>query len=311
MDNHQRLRCMEVCVCVADSGSFSAAARVLGTSQPSVSRYITLLENDIGLRIFQRTTRKLSLTEAGSLYLQTIRKLIHDVENAYESISGFNEEASGVLRIGAPLLWAELKIAPHLAEFLQLYPKVTIELLCADAHQDLVDDQLDLVIRVGVMQDSSYVASPLGKVRMVLCASPQYLAQYSHPTIPSHLAEHSCLVYGAMHEWCFEARSIKNTTTLVQSSQQKVIQSVDGKLRTNSVSVLLSALQQHLGVTLIPEPLVRDLLATGQLVELMPDYKKSLKHLGVEDAFALYSNRKHLAAKTKVFLAFIKRKFQQ
>ncbi len=302
MDNHQRLRCMEVCICVADAGNFSEAARLLGTSQPSVSRQIAQLEDDIGLRIFQRTTRKLALTEAGSIYLDSIRQAVSGVENAHQSIARFNSEASGVLKVGAPLLWAELKIAPHLAEFLTLYPKVNIELICTDTHQDIIHDQLDLVIRIGVMKDSAYIAAPLGKVRMVLCATPQYLTHHGTPTHPHDLKDHQCIIYETLNEWIF-------TQPTKATIAEPITQTVSGKLRTNSVPVILNTLQQHMGITLIPEPLVRDLLNTGQLVELMPNYEGSLKHLGVEHAFALYPNRKHLAAKTKAFLAFIKRKF--
>lgn len=303
MDNRQLLGCMQVFVSVADCGSFSKCARRLGISQPSVSRQVNALEEHLGVRLLQRTTRRLSLTEAGVVYCEKSRQILRDVNEAGQSISGFKETASGVLRIGAPLLWADLKITPYMSEFLQKYPDIELDIQCTDVKQDVIDEGLDLVIRVGHLVDSSYVAVTLAHVSMVICASPEYLDKYGTPQSPGDLLDHNCVVYDGYDEWEFNkvCQKQKCPTQLVN---------VTGNINTNMVTVILAALKQNLSISLLPDLLIRDQLQSGALVDVMPDYKINVKNLIVDRVFALYSNRKHLPAKTRAFIDFYRDKFK-
>lgn len=299
MENSQLLGCMQIFIAVVDSGSFSASARRLGISQPSVSRQVNALEEHLGVRLIQRTTRRLSLTEAGQIYYEKARQIHADVLDAGQAIAGFKEKPSGVLKIAVPHTWAETTIAPHLGEFLSQYPDIILDIECNDFFQDIIMDRLDLVIRIGTLIDSSYIAVPLTKVRLVLCASSEYLAQYGTPRTPADLQNHNCIIFEKYDQWLFnDARQIQQIN-------------ITGTLRTNTVSMMLSALQQNIGISLLPDTLIKPLLQSGQLLDIMPTQNFSIKNLPIEQVFALYSNRKHLAAKVRVFIDFFKEKFAQ
>ena len=297
MENSHLLGSMQVFISVADSGSFSESARRLGLSQPSVSRQVNTLEETLGVRLLHRTTRSLSLTEAGQIYYEKARLIQRDVIEAGQSISGFKETASGVLKISAPYTWTDVKITPFLAEFLQHYPDIKINIECNDNFQDMVEDQLDLVIRVGVLQDSSYIAVPLGNVKLVMCATPNYLKQYGIPKTPSDLQNHNCIVFEDYNEMLLADQTGTHKITL------------NGNISSNTVTVMLSAVQQHIGLTVLPDLLVNSLLQTGELVNIMPTADINIKNLPINQVFALYSNRKHLPAKVRAFLDFYRSRF--
>lgn len=295
-DTTNLLACMETFIQVVNSGSFSEAARRLGVSQPSVSRQIGALEENLGVRLLQRTTRRISLTEAGEIYYRECRQIQRNVIEAGNAISGFKETPSGLLKIGAPIGWTEIKIAPYISEFLATYPEIELEIQSTDDVQDIVEDRLDLVLRVGALDDSSYVAQPLGKVELVLCATAQYFEQHYTPTTPSELVQHNCIMFNNNNQWTF-----KN----IKSEQ---IVHVHGKVNTHMVSVMISMALQHMGIMLLPIQLLREQLDRGELVEIFKDYKITYTQLNVVEVFMLYSNRKHLPAKVKAFIDFYRDK---
>ena len=295
-ENTHLLVYMEIFIEVVDSGSFSAAARRMEISQPSVSRQISALEAALGVRLLQRTTRRLSLTEAGEIYYRQSRKIQRDIIEAGNSISAFKESASGLLKIGAPIGWTEIKIAPHLSEFLQAYPDIELDIQSTDDVQDVVEERLDLVLRVGVLNDSSYVARPLGKAELVLCASPQYFAQYGRPAVPSELSAHNCIMFDHNNQWTFK----------IGKSEQVV--HVKGKVNTHMVSVMISMCEQHMGIMLLPVQLLRKQLSSGLLEQVFENHDISYTQLNDMEVFVLYSNRKHLPAKVKAFMDFFKDK---
>jgi len=297
MQNNQLLGSIQVFVSVADSGSFSESARRLGLSQPSVSRQINNLETHLGVRLLQRTTRSLSLTEAGLIYYEKARQIQRDVYEAGQSISGFKDTPSGLLRISAPHTWTETRLAPYLGEFLEKYPQIRLEIESNDLVQDIIEDRLDLVIRVGFLKDSSYIAIPLSKIRMVLCATPAYIKRHGQPKTATDLQNHNFIYYENYTQLNFSD----------DSSEQLI--SISGSVKSNIVSVMLSAVRQHIGVSVLPDLLIENLLQTGELVDVMPDANINIKNLPVEQIYALYSNRKHLPAKVRAFLDFFRTKF--
>lgn len=297
--NHDLLTSMQAFVSVVDSGSFSESARRLGLSQPSVSRQINALEEHLGVRLLQRSTRRLSLTEAGRIYYDKARKIQLDVFEAKQSISSFSETPSGKLKISTPYVWVETKITPWLDEFLRTYPEISIDIECNDQIQDLIEDQLDLVIRVGDLQDSSLIAVPFGKIRLVLCATKTYLERNGRPRTPDDLRNHPFILFKDFNQILI---------TPEDGSPQQI--EISGPVSSNNVSVMLAALNQHLGLAVLPDLLIDHFLERGTLVDVMPQAEFLIKHLPVSQVYALYSNRRHLPAKVRAFLDFFRPRFR-
>lgn len=307
MDTTNLLTAMKVFIAVADSGSFSEAARRLSLSQPSVSRQVNTLEEHLGVRLLQRSTRKLSLTEAGQVYCEKARQIQRDVAHASQSIACFKDSVSGTLRISVPWFWAEHLITPYLPEFLTRYPDVKLDLHCSDSRQDVVEDGLDLVIRVGTLHDTSYIAVPFADVKLILVASPNYCAGHDYPLKPSDLLNHNCLIYENLDKWSFEKRTPRSQSS---TDHQEIVQ-VSGHVNTNAVGVVFKLLEQGHGIALLPDMLVTPLISNGSLQPVMTEYQATLTDLEVTQMFAMYSNRKHLPAKTRAFIDFLKAKFKR
>lgn len=297
MDNSHLFGTMQAFITVVECGSFSECARLLGTSQPSISRQISALEEQLGVRLLQRTTRRLSLTEAGKIYYEKSRQIQRDVLEASQSIRDMRDSPSGLLRISVPHTWADALISPYLDEFLQLYPDIKLDIECNNNLQDMVEDRLDLVIRVGKLQDSSYIAVPFGKIRFTLCATPDYIRRFGTPTIFNDIKQHNFIIYDDYDQ-----------LILKENNNEKII-TVSGSVRSNSASIMLSSVMQNLGITLLPDTLIHEQLNNGTLVDIMPQANIHVKGLPVEQVFALYSNRKHLPSKVRAFLDFFRNRF--
>jgi len=298
MNNRQYLPAINAFIAVINTGSFSQAAKQLNCSQPSISRLINELEDGLGVRLLQRSTRKLTPTEAGTIYFHKVQKIQQDILEAGHSINGFKQTPSGTLRIGAPLHWVDLFITPFIPEFLKLYPNIKLEIQATDEHQDIVRDSLDIVLRVGDPKHVTYIAVPIKPVKLQLCASPSYIEQHGLPTDITQLNHHNCLTYQGFNQWqCMENQNLKQLTA-------------NGSLNANLVTILITSALNGLGVTLLPNLLLNNYIEAKQLVTIMPNYTWSIKGATVENMYALYSDRKHLAAKTRAFIDFFKEKIQ-
>jgi DNA-binding transcriptional LysR family regulator len=185
-----RLHTMEVFTAVADSGSFAEAARNLRLSPPAVTRAISALEDRLGTRLFRRTTRTVRLTEAGTRFLADTRRILHDIEEAEEAAAGAHTVPRGVLHVTAPVLFGRMYVAPILRDFLDLCPTVTADILFVDRVVNIVEEGLDVAIRIGELPDSSLTAIRIGFVRRVLFGAPSYFARHGLPKHPSELAAH-------------------------------------------------------------------------------------------------------------------------
>lgn len=290
------LASMQVFITVVDSGSFSEAARRLGLSQPSVSRQVNSLEAHLNVRLLQRTTRCLNLTEAGQLYYEKARDVQRRVMDAHQAVSGFHDTPSGLLRISAPHTWMEEKIAPYLGEFLNRFPAIKLEIQCDDNLQDMVADQLDLVIRVGRLVDSSYIAVPFADVRLVLCATPGYLAARGEPKTIADLSNHPFITYKQFRSF------------ICSTGKDHQALEVESRLASHSVAAAIGAVQQDLGLAVLPDLLISAALENGTLVSLMPEYRFDIKGLPVEQMFALYPSRKQMPPKVRAFIDFYREK---
>lgn len=283
---------LAVFVAVAETQGFSAAARRLGVSKAMVSVAITRLERRLGVRLLQRTTRRLSLTEAGAATLPHAQRSLLAARDAEEAATQALVSPRGMLRVNAPMSFGLLHVVPALGAFARRYPEVRVDLVLDDRVLDLVSGEFDLALRIGTLPDSSLVAQRLGRSRSVIACHPDYLAREGIPAAPADLAEHAALVYSLSPtgaKWVF-TRGPRSETVRVR-----------GPLQANSSLALHRALLQGLGLARIPRFVVGEDLATGRLVEVLPDW--DLPELGI---FSVTTARDHLPRKTRAFIDFFR-----
>ena len=276
---------------VVRAGSFVGAAEATGLSKAAVSRHVSELEATLGVRLLHRTTRRLSLTDEGQRFQARAAELMEALEDLESATASSGGEASGVLRINAPVTFGNLHLAPLWPRFLAANPKVTLDITLNDRVVDLVDEGYDLAIRITSLGDSQLVSRRLATTRMVLCASPGYLAAHGTPRHPRELTGHRVLAYSywtSGDEWRF-------TGPAGDASVR-----VKPCLRSNSGDTCRVAALHDQGVILQPDFLVGPDLRAGTLVELMPEYR-SLE-LGIH---AVYPTRKHLPMKTRLLVDFL------
>jgi DNA-binding transcriptional LysR family regulator len=287
-----QLAAMRTFAAVVDAGVFSAAAKTLGQSKATVSKQVSQLEDHLGARLLNRTTRRLSLTEIGQAYLERTRRILEEVEEAERAVSELHGAPRGTIRVNAPMSFAIRHLGPALPEFLGRYPDVSIELSLSDRVVDVVAEGYDLVIRIIELEDSSLIARKLCESRRVLCASPDYLAKRGTPGHPGDLAQHDCLIYAnrpSPRDWEFE-----------NAEGEQVTVRVNGRLSTDNGDIEVEAALAGLGVSLIPDFLVDEYLADGRLTCILPDW--SGRHAPI---YAVYPHNRHMSAKVRVFVDFL------
>ena len=274
-------------------GSLSAAAQLLGTSRSSVSKQLAALERKIGSRLFNRTTRKIVLTEVGRQVLQEAYK----IELALQTIEQISEDSQSViagnLNVTCASAQGRIHLVPLITRFLAHYPKVNVNLQLEDRFVDMVAENLDVSIRVGYLPDSTLIARKLGDVSGVLCASPEYLSSAPPLQTPSDLLRHRCLFYRnsklAMNAWSFISDEGEETVT------------VSGPLSINDPGALVSAALAHAGVLLIDKGLLGDTIRDGKLVPALTGYQ-SISSLPM---YVVYPEREFIPAKTRALVDFL------
>ena len=290
---------MRVFARVVETGNFSAAARQLGVAPSSISRQIGDLEDELGARLFQRTTRKLSLTEAGQLYYGRARQILVDVDEANIAVSQISGAPSGILRLTATAGIGRMHIAPALLDFHEKFPAVKIGLSLSDRVVDLVEEGFDLAIRVGRQRDSSLVARKIKSSHRVVCASPEYLDKMGAPRTPADLEDHNCLT--------FRAQPGSNVWTF-RGAQGKIEVQASGSLFADSADALPAAATAGLGVILAPSWLIECDLVEDRLKEILPDYQVMPDAMPI---YAVYPQQRHLAPKVRAFIDFLVERFQE
>ena len=284
-----RLEDLEIFASVASSLSMTAAGRALNLSPAVVSKRIKRLEERLGTRLFQRTTRQLSLTEAGQGFFLRIEGILAGIEDAEAFIAGRTETARGVLKISAPTSFGRMHVAPHLKPFMQAHPEITINLMLSDEFTDLVAGGYDLAIRIGELTDSSLVARKLAPVRRLLCASPDYVAAYGKPSGLEDLAHHICLPPHNNETWRLEGPDVP------------VNYRPQGPLITNSSEVIREAVIAGLGIALRSTWDVGPELKAGKLVAVLP-FLEAPKNVALS---AVYPSREFLPAKVRLFIDYL------
>ncbi|RSV92352.1 LysR family transcriptional regulator [Klebsiella aerogenes] len=258
-----KLRGMETFVAVVECGSFTGAATRLEMSAVMVGKYIALLEGQLGTRLLERNTRRQSLTDAGRVYFDEARRVLEQVANAERSVERLRLAPAGTLRVSAPVSFGASIIAPLTASFLQAWPEVRVELDLTNRMVDLVDEGIDLAIRIGDIQRTDLVAKYLAPYRMVICAAPDYLVRHGTPQTPADLAGHQCLshtVWTARNEW------------RLPGAAEEVRWKRDAVLRCNDGYALRMAAVAGAGLLLQPEVLLAEDLANGRLVRILQNY---------------------------------------
>jgi DNA-binding transcriptional LysR family regulator len=258
------LLALQTFVRIADGGSLSAAARATGRSLPAISRSLVQLESELGVRLLHRTTRRIHLTDAGAQYLERCRRILAEVEDANASVSNLDRSLAGPITLTAPVLFGQLHIAPVVTEFLGLHPEVSVNLMLSDALSNIVEEGIDLAVRIGRLQDSGLVARKLGEVRRVACASPAYLKRRGTPKTPKDLATHSCLQFGALSPtpyWEFH-----------EAGKPRQVR-VQGSFSSNQGAPVIAAARAGLGIVFTLSYQVQELVAKGELRVVLQPYE--------------------------------------
>lgn len=288
---------MQAFVAVVDAGSFVGAADALQMSKSVVSRLVGELEQRLGARLLQRTTRRLSLTREGELFVERCRDLLADVVDAESEVAHQAGEVIGELRVSAPVTFGLTQLAPLWPVFMARHARLTLDVTLTDRFVDLVDEGVDVAVRIARLPNSSLVSRRLAATRLILCASPAYLRQHGEPASPADLAAHTVFSYKLLasgEQWTFEGPGGPETVK------------VTPRMRTNSGDSCCVAALQHQGIVLQPSFMVGAHLAAGELVEVMPTYRAA--ELGI---YAVYPSRRQLAPKVRLLVDFLVEAFRE
>ncbi|MDF2152646.1 LysR family transcriptional regulator [Vibrio sp. CAU 1672] len=287
-----RIDTMKAFVTVAEEGSFTKAGDKLGTSNQLVSKYVSNLEEHLSTRLFNRTTRRVHLTEAGEQCYQQTKLILESVSNMEGYFGEMQNSVQGVLHISSPVSFSTLHLAPLIRDFKKQYPDVSINLELSDRKVEVVEEGFDVALRIGNLKDSSFIAKKIAPVRLVLCASPEYVKKVGLPTHPNELnpgdfLRYTYMEYGQSNHPLFQALRV-------------IEQKKQSKYAANNGEVLMEAAIAGEGYILQPTFIVGEALRQGKLVTLLNEFEPN--PLGL---FAVYPHRKLLAPKLRVFLDFL------
>jgi DNA-binding transcriptional LysR family regulator len=299
MDN---IKAMRLFLHTNQMGSMSGAGRMFGLSPASVSRHITALEDDLGVRLLNRTSRKLSLTEAGQVYLQRAERLLQDLEEMRGEVTQLNDRPYGTLRVQSRISLGTQHIAPLMPEFLTRYPDLKVELRFIDSDLDLIENTIDVAVRTGNLSDSSLIVRRIGDNPRVICASPDYWAHNPTPTSPSDLSGHNCLTYisdGLPSTWRFRG-----------PDSAPIEMRPTGNLHTNNAETLRFAALAGVGVALLPSWSIQNELANGRLQGALDEYDATATDFDT-GIYAVYHSKRHLSVKTRLFVDHLVTGFQK
>jgi Transcriptional regulator len=282
---------------VFDCGGFSSAARQHGRSKALLSKYVTDLEDYLGVRLMNRTTRKLSLTEAGEAYYREASALLQQLDDLDASITEQTTEPRGLLRVSVPRNFGESTLAPAIYEFLLQHPKVTLDLRLEDRYVDLIDEGVDVALRISTMQDSSLIARKIADMHVVVGASASLLKRHGTPQHPDDLRQMPCIVdvnLQGQSNWRFT------------QDGKTISVPVNGPVRTNSPLAARTAAAMGLGFVILPSYLADPLVASGELVPVLQDFLPTGQTLQ-----AVYPHRRHLAGKVRALIDHLVDWFQR
>jgi DNA-binding transcriptional LysR family regulator len=284
---------LRIYVAVIKAGNFTAAAEQLMLSKQYVSRRIAALEESLDARLLNRNTRKLSVTDNGQLFAQHAQRILDDVQEAQQAVSGRQQVLQGSFRLSVPMSFGISHLSPYIAEFLSQHPGLQFQVELADRYVDMVGEGFDMAIRIGTLPDSSLIAKRLGVFRRVICGSPSYIQGAGAPREPEDLLNHACLRYGRESQTGWE---------LFNGEQRKVM-AVQGPMVSNNGEMLRDAAVAGLGLILLPEFIVAPALASGELMTVLDEWQPSSLNLN-----ALYPQHRQRSEVNRVFMTFLQEK---
>lgn len=283
---------LKAVIAVVQTGSFTAAGERLGLSKALVSKYVAQVETQLGVKLFNRSTRRIALTEAGHIYYKDAMPLVENLHQLTDKVTGAQEDPSGLLRVVSSLTFGDTCLAKHLPTFFAQHPNLQVELQLSDRKVDLLEEGIDIVIRVGTIDDSNLVSRKINHCPLVLCASPNYLAKNGTPKYPDDIKQHTCIVdsnFKIGKQWPFMdergAQGILNITSNVS---------------VNSSRSICEFVLAGVGIALIPKFLVEESINKGLLNVVLPDYQMQAFTL-----YVIYPHRKYLSQKTRSFVDFL------
>jgi DNA-binding transcriptional LysR family regulator len=280
-----KLNCMRTFVSVVESGSFSESARRSGVSKALVSKQIGQLEESLGARLLHRTTRQVSPTSSGQAYFEQCKPLLKELDELDSFLQTTNDAIKGEIRLAAPTTYAEMHLIPIISLYAQQNPEISIKLDLTDRFVNLVEERIDLAIRIGDLEESSLVSRKIGEIRMLLCASPDYLQQHGGADSVESLANHSCVQdtnYPAGNHWSLVA----NGTT------ESVV--IRDHISVNNARAACDLVIAGNGIGYLPSFVAESKIRQGKLIQVLPDY--SSQAIGI---YAVYLHRKHLSPKVR------------
>jgi DNA-binding transcriptional LysR family regulator len=282
-----RLSALRAFTAVADSSSFSEAAAQLKTSKSAVSKHITALEQDLGVKLLNRTTRRVSLTSAGESYLRRAERIIAEMDEADQDVRQQASAPAGRLRLAAPMSFGIRHLGDFLADFLVRHPSITVDLSLSDRYVDLVEDRIDLAIRIGRLKDSSLQARVLAPSRTLMCATPKYLKTHGTPKKPKDLMQHQCLTYtyaDGTSSWRLKDHTLN----------------VTGPVHSNNGDILRQMALKSLGIVILPSFIVGPDVKRGHLVSILDDHVPQGVTIN-----AVYPPGRFVAAPVRAFIDFM------
>ena len=282
-----KLRAMEIFVRIVDEGSLTAAAQALDMSGPSVVRALAALERAMSVRLMNRTTRRSSLSDEGREYYERCKRVLAEVAEADASICARRTEPHGRLRLTAPVMYGQMQVAPVVADFMAKHQRMEVELLLLDRIIDLVEEGVDVALRIGNLPESTLVAVPVGTTRRVVCAAPSYLKREGVPKSPADLASHRCIVFSGLsrgNDWSFAGKGTAQV-------------GVRPALRTNQVDVAIEACLRGLGCGQFLSYQVDPLVKAGKLTRVLDDFEPAPLPINV-----VYPHGRHVSANVRAFV---------
>ena len=283
-----RLSGLAIFAAVVEAKSFSAAAKQLGMSKSAVSKQVGKLEDRLGARLLNRTTRRISLTEMGAAYYDRARAALDALAEAEQAVIDLSAAPSGVLKISMPSIFGNIHIAPILPAFAMRYPEITLDVSINDRFVDLVEEGRDVAVRVAELRDSSLVARRIAPFRRLVCGSPGYVARHGRPDAPADLADHDCLVltsYQPRGHWQFGAGKTLRSMR------------VSGSIESNSADVLRQAARAGVGLVQLPSYVLSQDIKSGALLPLLTGHEADNR-----DVYAVYPASRHLSPKVRAFV---------
>jgi DNA-binding transcriptional LysR family regulator len=286
-----RLESMSVLLAVVDTGSLSAAARKLAMPLPTVSRKLAELEAHLGTRLLYRTTRQLSLTEPGTSYVAACRRILEEIGEAERVVAGEYATPKGLLVVTTPVVFGHLHVVPVVAEFLAQYPEIDIRILLTDKVVDLMEEQIDVALRIGQLPDSTLMAIGVGTVRRIVCGGPVYLEKYGVPAKPRDLATHSCISFDVLEStraWVFE------------EGKSEVSVPVAARLAVNTAEAAIAAAVLNVGLVRVLSYQVAEAIRNQSLSLVLQDYQSAPSPVSL-----VHKGQAPLPRKLRAFLDFV------